>query len=98
MKILIDGVELLTLTETQKKVIQSGLGAEIFDNEIKRILKWILLDQRYQLSFNALRDEWIEKLSKRYTTIPTNQDELAKLIFSQPDYKDRTTSQEKTNV
>lgn len=89
MKISIDDEELLTLSETQKKVIQSVIDSEIFENEIKRMITWLLISQRYQIAFNTLKKEWEAKLSERYSSVPTDPDQLAELIFEQPDYKDR---------
>lgn len=91
MQISIDGVELLTLSETQKKVIQSVISAEIFEEEIRRMISWLLISQRYQIAFNALKKDWEKKLSQRYDSVPTDPDQLAQLIFEQPDYKDRAT-------
>lgn len=41
------------------------------------------------MCLKRLKEEWIPKLQKRYTSIPTNDDEICALIFSQPDYKSR---------
>lgn len=90
MKVSINDVELFTLTDTQKKVIQNDILLEIFEEDMKRRLKWVLLDEKYRKCFKRLKDEWEPRLAKRVESIPTDPDALAELIFSQPDYKNRS--------
>jgi hypothetical protein len=88
MKISVDGVELFELSEVQKKVIKNDIHEDEFESDMKRRLQHILI-HKYERSFERLKTEWIPKLSKRYPSIPTDSDSLAKLIFSQSDYLDR---------
>lgn len=91
MKISIDDQELFTLSETQKKVIKNDIHEEIFDEDMKRRIKWVLLDQKYQRCFERLKNEWEPKLKAAgIKMIPTDPDELAELIFSQPEYRNRS--------
>ena len=98
MKISCNDQEIFTLSETQKKVIQNDIKTEIFDEDMKRRLKWVLFDEKYQKCFQRLRSEWCDpdssgksKLAKAgVKSIPTDPDELAELIFAQPDYKNRS--------
>lgn len=91
MKISVNDVELFTLTELQKKVIQNDIPTEIFEEDMKRRLRWILLDEKYRKCFERLKKEWEPKLiAKGMTSIPTDLDEFAELVFSQPDYKNRS--------
>lgn len=89
MKISVDNQELYQLTEIQKKVIQNDILTEVFEDDMKRRLEWILT-HKYERCFMRLKKEWEPKLSERMQSIPTNPDELAELIFSQPDYKNRS--------
>ena len=43
MKIKVDNVDLFELTETQKKVIKNEIHADIFDEDMKRRLNWVLM-------------------------------------------------------
>jgi len=89
MKISIDDQELFTISETQKKVIKNDIQEEIFDEDMKRRIKYIIM-HKYEQCFDRLKKEWEPKLAQVMSSIPTNADELAELIFSQPDYKNRS--------
>lgn len=90
MKISVNDQEIYTLSETQKKVIQNDIHSEAFEEDMKRRLKWVLVDEKYQKCFERLKKEWEPKLSQRgIESIPTDKDRLAELIFSQVDYKNR---------
>lgn len=90
MKISVDEKELFTLTEVQKKVIKNDISSEIFEDDMKRRLKWILLEEKYARCFERLKKEWEPKLKERgIQFLPTDDDKFAALVFSQTDYKDR---------
>ncbi len=89
MKISVDGIELFELTETQKKVIQNDIHADLFDEDMKRRLQYILM-HKYERCFQRLKDEWDKRLRDNgVAMIPTDPDAYAQLVFSQPNYKDR---------
>lgn len=90
MKIQIDGVDIFELSDVQKKVIQNDIPSEIFEEDMKRRLKWVLLDEKYAKCIDRLKKEWVPILAKRMDSIPTDDEKLANLIFSQPDYKCRS--------
>lgn len=89
MKISVDDIELFTLSETQKKVLKNDIHDDIFDDDMKRRLNYILI-HKYEQCFQRLKHEWIPKLkAKGIKSMPMDDDELAELIFSQNDYMDR---------
>lgn len=89
MKISVDGVDLFQLTDTQKNVIKNDINSDDFDMDMKRRLQYILM-HKYEECFGRLKEEWDKKLiASGVASIPTNKDEYAKLVFSQPAYKDR---------
>ena len=89
MKISVDGKELFQLSETQKKVIQNEIPESLFDADMKRRLQWVLM-HKYEQCFKALKQEWDVKLiSNGVKSVPTDPDEYAQLVFSQPNYKFR---------
>lgn len=88
MKISVDDKELFSLSETQKKVIKNDIHEDIFDEDMKRRLQYILM-HKYERCMERLKKEWEGKLKERVASIPTNDDALAELIFSQPEYKSR---------
>lgn len=95
MKISVNDIEVFTLTETQKKVIQNDIDSDVFEEDMKRRLKWALLDIKYRKCFERLKEEWEQKLiSRGAQSLPTDQDQFAALVFSQPDYKNRKSREE----
>ena len=94
MKILVDGVELFELSEIQKKVIKNNILEDIFDEDMKRRLKWVLM-HKYEQCFRELKAEWDVKLKDNgVDMVPTDPDKYAELVFAQPNYKCRKTREE----
>jgi hypothetical protein len=91
MKISVNDQELFKLSETQKKVIKNDIHEDIFEDDMKRRLKWVLFDEKYKKCFERLKKEWEPKLKERgIEMFPSNDEAFAELIFSQPDYKNRS--------
>lgn len=89
MKIKVDNVEIFEFNETKKKVIKNDIHSDIFDEDMKRRIRYIL-EHKYERCFERLKNEWIPKLAaKNIQSIPTDPDAFAELVFTQPDYKDR---------
>lgn len=99
MKISVDGVLLFELSDHHKNVIKDNISADVFDEDMKRRLQWVLM-HKYDECFKILRDEWMPKLNDRVQSVPTDKEQLANLIFSQPDYKDslQRAAIEKSNI
>lgn len=82
-----DNLELATeFTATQTKVIKESLEDDVFNNDIKRRLHWVL-DEKLKGSRIRLIAQWLDVMKMRYESLPSSDDALAELIFSQPDYK-----------
>lgn len=91
MKISVDDAELFTLTEFQKQVIQNDIPTEIFDDDMKRRLRWVLIDEKYQRCLERLRKEWEPRLkAEGAPSLPTNDETFAALVFAHPQYKNRS--------
>lgn len=90
MKLTVDGKEIFTLSDIQKKVICNDISSDDFDNDMSRRLKYVL-ENKYDECFKRLKAEWDEKLKSRVSYIPTNPEQYAQLVFSQYDYKCRKT-------
>ncbi len=91
MKISVNDVELFTLSDVQKQVIKNDISADIFDEDMKRRLQWVLM-HKYERCFERLKKEWDAKLALNgVKMIPTDPDAYASLVFSQPNYLDRTS-------
>ncbi len=90
MKISVNDQELFTLSELQKTVIKNNVPSEIFEEDMKRRVQWILM-HKYEECFKELKAEWDDKLRiNGVAMIPTDPDAYAQLVFSQPNYKDRS--------
>ncbi len=86
MKISIDDCDDIVISEFKEKVIFDLINKDEFtDMIINGINEFI--NQLYKSSFLNLRNTWIEKLKGE--NIPIVPEELAQLIFSQPDYLDK---------
>lgn len=89
MKISVDGKVLFELSETQKKVIKNEIHEDVFDEDMKRRLQYILM-HKYERCFERLKSEWDQKLrANGVSMMPTDPDAYAELVFSQPNYKSR---------
>lgn len=89
MKIKVDNQEIFELSETQKKVIKNDIPDDIFEEDMKRRLHYIL-SHKYERCFERLKNEWEPKLAQAgVKMIPTDKEEFAELVFSQPSYKSR---------
>lgn len=90
MKISVDNIEIFRLSETQKKVIKNDIQEEIFEEDMKRRLQYILM-HKYERCFERLKREWEPKLkSKGIKMVPTDEEEFAELVFRQPEYQNRS--------
>lgn len=90
MKVSVNDQELFRLSEIQKKVIKNDIQDEIFDEDMKRRLQYILT-HKYERCFERLKKEWDPRLSASgVEMIPTNPDAYAELVFRQPGYKNRS--------
>ena len=90
MKIYLDDELVFELTETQQKVIQNDIPEEEFVNDIKRRLKWVIMD-KHDNCLSRLKTEWIPKLIEEgEKSVPLQDMDLAAHIFKNPNYKDRS--------
>ena len=90
MKISVDDKELHTISDIQKAVICNDIHADEFESDMKRRVQYILT-HKYERCLERLKKEWLPKLQLRMDLIPTNDEQLAKIILEQPDYQDRKT-------
>ena len=89
MKIYLNDFEVLTLTQAQLDVLANEIPVTFLEDDLKRRLNWVLT-AKYEDCYKNLFDEWLPKLiANGVTSIPTNQDDFANLVFAQPTYRDR---------
>ena len=97
MKISFNEEPLFELTETQKKVICNDIIDNEFEADMKRRLQHVVF-HKYEQCLRRFVDQWMPILKQRVASIPVNDDELARLIFSQPDYKCRRMREEEAKA
>ncbi len=91
MKITIDNVDLLELSDIQKKVMCNDIRSDVFEEDMKRRIQWIL-QHKYEQCLERLRMEWTPLLKANgIAMIPTDNEAFAQLVFEQPNYKCRRT-------
>lgn len=91
MKVSVDGVELFTLSEIQKKVICNDIPVHTLEEDLKRRMEYIIT-HKYEQCFKRLKQEWDSKLvANGVQSVPTDPDAYAQVVFSQPNYKCRAT-------
>lgn len=102
MKVDIDGVEVITLTDTQKNVIKNDINADVFQNDMQHRVKHALVN-KYERCLQRLKKEWIENKDSNgkcklelcgVSTMPLNDEALAEAIFALPEYNDRKARDE----
>lgn len=90
MKIVIDDIYVIELSEIQEKVIKSYILEDEFQEDMIRRIK-DAVEGKYLNCFKRLKDEWDAKLEESgVDMIPTKKEEYAKLVFSHVDYKSRS--------
>lgn len=91
MKIKVNDEHVFELNEIQKKVICNDIPYDIFEEDMKRRLEWVLM-HKYEQCFKRLKEEWDNKLHDNgVKMIPTHPDEYAQVVFQQKNYKCRKT-------
>lgn len=89
MRISVNDEILFELSEIQKQVICHDVHEDIFDEDMKRRLNYILM-HKYEQCMKRLRSEWEPKLKQEGAeSIPCNDDSFAQMIFAREDYKCR---------
>lgn len=89
MKISVDDKELFTLSETQKRVIMNDIQEDIFEDDMKRRLQWVLT-HKYEQCFERLKRQWDPLLKDAgVAAVPLDSEAYAELVFAQPGYMSR---------
>ena len=89
MRLQINDSQVFEINETKENVIKSFINEDIFLEDMRRRVSWIL-QHKYEQCFKRFYDYWSQKLiSEGTTTLPTDPDDFAQLIFLREDYKSR---------
>jgi hypothetical protein len=93
MKVSVNGTELFSLNETQRKVLCNDVSSVSLEDDCKRRLQWVLMHKHAQC-MERLRKEWLPKLKGRVDVVPLDDDAFAQLVFKQEDYMDKAARDE----
>jgi hypothetical protein len=88
MKVTIDNEVVYEVTDTIKKVLEYDMPSSTIHEEVCRRAAWAV-DVKKSACWEEICRVWMPILSERYPSLPTDWEELAKVVFSQPDYQDR---------
>lgn len=88
MKFNLDEILLCDIDDSSKDCIDYFINSDTSEQFIIESIKWNVTSffDQYKEKF---KKEWLPVLFSRVEFIPTDEKELLKLIFSQPDYKSR---------
>lgn len=91
MKISVDGQEIFELAEWEKAVIKNDVPDEIFDEDMKRRLEWVL-KHKVEQCYKRFEQEWLQKLKDdpQIEHIPLHREDFVDFVMSRPDYKNRS--------
>lgn len=85
MEIKIDNKTVVTLNDTQLNVLRfTDTDDKIVTNISDRINR--MINEKYLSSLDYLKKSWVPKLKAKGINLPYDEQELAELIFKQPDY------------
>jgi hypothetical protein len=94
MKIKVNDDHLFEINDTRRKVICNDIPYDIFEEDIKRRLQWVIM-HKYDNCFKRLKEEWEPKLLENgISSFPAHPDEFAELVFRQHNYKCRKTRED----
>ena len=90
MKIEVNGVEIMTLTDIQKQVMLYEMPEATMKQEIVDSLKWIL-EHKLERCSERLKNEWTQKLvASGAESVPLKKEKFAEAVFKHPEYQDRS--------
>jgi hypothetical protein len=91
MKVKVDEKEILELEDWHKAVIKNDIPEEIFEEDMKRRVHYILT-HKFERCFERFQNEWLKKLrdDPSVTSIPTDKKALVEMVMARPDYKSRS--------
>jgi methionine synthase II (cobalamin-independent) len=92
MKIYFDLELIYEINDFDIKVLKNNFFQEDLEKIIKERLRWDIQSFCEQ-AYNDLKNKWIPILFVRLKSIPTDKEELLKVIMSQPDYRDKASQE-----
>lgn len=85
----VDAAEVATITPIQKQVMEAEMWPHTINQKIKDMIT-NCISEKYLQCYKRLKQRWDPVLRSRGIRIPTDRDQYAQLVFSQPDYQSRS--------
>jgi len=90
ISVSVDGEEAFKILSIKRKLIREATSTKDCYSWCVDKMKFVLL-HKYERCMQRLRQEWEARLAaKGFSSVPSDDDEFANLVFSQPDYKNRS--------
>jgi len=91
MKISIDDVVLIELTDTQKKIIEYETSLDKFNAKVEKDISSIV-NKHLDGIYGRMKSDWdIKLVDDSVTSAPLSVDSYSTFIFARGDYKDAAT-------
>ncbi len=90
LSIAINGVEIMEVSDFQLQIAGYSAPKEQIQNIISRLIANVVSSQLGSYG-QSLQNDWVPKIRQRYASMPTADQDIANLIFSQKDYQDYDT-------
>jgi len=88
ISIKLNDVEILNVSELDIKVLEYILKKDEINDRVSFLLSDSILSE-IKKAKNILTGDWVPKIRERYDSMPTQDNDIGVLIFSQPDYQDK---------
>lgn len=89
MKFQVDDKETCSLSDMQERVMFYSINEKQFHSCMCQKVNWVV-NSSYQGALDQLLKDWMPKMIERYDSLPTNQEKLLDMIFSQKDYEPKS--------
>lgn len=87
IEISVDDIVIMTISDDELSMMAYSFPKEgIKDIIINNILN--VVNQKLEEGKKNLQDDWVPKIRKKFNSMPTQDQDIATLIYSQSDYKD----------
>lgn len=87
MQFKVDDEVVYELSDDQIKILQSNISADVFEEDMRRRVRWVIENKLKNVT-KELNDQWLPKLAETNEMLPSDPEQLSKLVLEHPDYKD----------
>lgn len=88
INVKLNDIEILNVSELDIKVLEYILKKDDINNRISFLITDSINSEINKAKI-LLTENWVPKIRERYDSMPTQDNDIGLLIFSQPDYQDK---------